>query len=157
MKTWELRYLSRKLNTKNKNHCRDWELLLLSDYYYYCFLRWLKPLCYEISLLSSLYITCHIHRSVFLSQTNRRRVYIKACKGSSYEINQWKISLFSKFNFLFQNLSHNHNFYSITTQSGSVVGRHLGLKTVATATCHVNLNLNSDLLLVGLGPGYQIW
>ena len=101
-------YRWKKENTKNKNHCRDWELLLLSDYYYYCFLRWLKPLCYEISLLSSLYITCHIHRSVFLSQTNRRRVYIKACKGSSYEINQWKISLFSKlitvriFNFLFE-------------------------------------------------------
>ena len=108
-----------------------------------------------MSTVFSLYYISH-SQPIF-SQTNRRRVSdIKTYKGISYEINQWKISLFSKFNFLFQNLSHNHNFYSITTQSGSVVGRHLGLKTVATATCHVNLNLNSDLLLVGLGPGYQI-
>ena len=108
-----------------------------------------------MSPVFSLYYISHSQR--IFSQTNRRRVSdVKTNKGISYEINQWKISLFSKFNFLFQNLSHNHNFYSITTQSGSVVGRHLGLKTVATATCHVNLNLNSDLLLVGLGPGYQI-
>ena len=118
--------------------------------------RWSKPLCYKMSPVFSLYYISHSQR--IFSQTNLPRVSdIKSYKGISYEINQWKISLFSKFNFLFQNLSHNHNFYSITTQSGSVVGRHLGLKTVATATCHVNLNLNSDLLLVGLGPGYQIW
>ena len=39
-------------------------------------------------LLSSLYI-----QRDFLSQTNRHRVYLKAYKGSSYEINQWKVSL----------------------------------------------------------------
>ena len=48
----------------------------------------------------------------FLGQTNRRRVYIKAYKGSSYnyyyEINQWKVSCFLNlitvrvFNFLFE-------------------------------------------------------
>ena len=29
-------------------------------------------------------------------------------------------------------------------------------ETVALVTCHVNLNLNSDWLLVCFGPGYQI-
>ena len=44
----------------------------------------------------------------------------------------------------------------MTSQSGSAVGHHVQLKTVALATCHVNLNLNSDWLLVCFGPGYQI-
>ena len=44
----------------------------------------------------------------------------------------------------------------MTTQSGSTVGHHVELKAVATATCQVNLSLNSDWLLVCFGHGYQI-
>ena len=63
--------------------------------------RWSKPLCYKMSPVFSLYYISHSQR--IFSQTNRRSVSdIKSYKGISYEINQWKISLFSKFNFLFQ-------------------------------------------------------
>ena len=48
-------------------------------------------------LLSSLYITCHIHREYFKADEPAQSIH-KAYKGSSYEINQRKISLFSKFN-----------------------------------------------------------
>ena len=39
----------------------------------------------------------------------------------------------------------------------AVLTEDRAFETVALVTCHVNLNLNSDWLLVCFGPGYQIW
>ena len=35
--------------------------------------------------------------------------------------------------------------------------RHIEMEMVAMITCHVNLNLVFDWLIVCFGPGYQIW
>ena len=50
-----------------------------------------------MSPVFSLYYMSHLTR--IFSQTNRRRISdVKSYKGISYEINQWKVSLFSKHN-----------------------------------------------------------